>query len=128
MKEAKDIMSDYVETLKGLGVMKADGNMSGACYRCQHRGTIGGDAHSRCCHPVIEGGTSNMISGLVAMLDPNSNGAMIRAAAALKIAADPHGIASGWFMWPYNFDPTWLIFCAGFEQSKDDKEATAIAS
>jgi hypothetical protein len=33
----------------------------------------------------------------------------------LGIKADYHGIKNGWFNWPYNFDPIWLIECKGYE-------------
>ena len=34
---------------------------------------------------------------------------------SLKAIGNPHGIKSGWFMWPMNFDPIWLDLCNGFE-------------
>jgi len=58
------------------------------CYDCKHRRGIAGDAHSSCVN--------------------------LRA----KVRGDAHGIRSGWFSWPYNFDPVWLENCTGFE----DKE------
>jgi len=33
----------------------------------------------------------------------------------LNIKADPHGIKNGWFNFPWNFDPVWLLYCDGFE-------------
>jgi hypothetical protein len=35
-------------------------------------------------------------------------------AAKLDIRAEKHGVMSGWFMWPVNFDPIWLRNCNGF--------------
>jgi hypothetical protein len=35
-------------------------------------------------------------------------------AAKLDIRAEKHGVVSGWFMWPVNFDPIWLRNCNGF--------------
>lgn len=32
----------------------------------------------------------------------------------LRVRAEPHGIANGWFLYPVNFDPIWLIECTGF--------------
>jgi hypothetical protein len=58
------------------------------CYECIHRRKVPGDAHSQCCHPH----TAN-----------------------LKVVGNPVGIQNGWFMWPFNFDPTWLRECNGFE-------------
>jgi hypothetical protein len=55
------------------------------CYKCKYRGDLAGDAHS-CC---------------------NNNKA--------KVKGDSYGIRSGWFFHPFNFDPTWLEECDGFE-------------
>lgn len=63
------------------------------CYKCSHRRAIPGDAHSRC----------------------NNHDA--------KTKGHPHGIKSGWFSWPLNFDPVWLESCNGFSTSEKDKEA-----
>jgi hypothetical protein len=60
------------------------------CYKCVHRLTIPGDCHSRC----------------------NNHEA--------KVAGNPHGIKSGWFRWPLNFDPTWLVSCDGFSDNTKD--------
>ena len=32
----------------------------------------------------------------------------------LKVKGDSHGIKSGWFNHPLNFDPVWLDECDGF--------------
>ncbi len=60
------------------------------CYKCKHRGTLPGNAHSKCVHPDGQ---------------------------ALTIKASQHGINSGWFVWPHNFDPVWLQACDGFTES-----------
>lgn len=62
------------------------------CYGCVHRRDIPGDCHSRC----------------------NNHEA--------KVVGDAHGIKSGWFMWPVNFDPTWLRSCDGFSDDPKDKK------
>lgn len=62
------------------------------CYECKNRRTIPGDAHSSCSMP-----------------DRN-------------IKAREHGIKSGWFMYPYNFDPVWRINeCNNFEANEERK-------
>jgi len=33
-----------------------------------------------------------------------------------KIEGSEMGIRQGYFFWPYNFDPTWLISCTGFKK------------
>jgi hypothetical protein len=35
-------------------------------------------------------------------------------AKALGITAHAQGIRGGWFHWPMNFDPRWLLSCDGF--------------
>jgi hypothetical protein len=70
--------------------MKEKENMINKCYECEFRGTIPGNAHSKCTHPYWK---DNNVTG------------------------DPHGIKSGWFFFPFNFDPTWLLTCDGFKQN-----------
>ena len=66
---------------------KDERNKMNECYQCIHRRTIPDDAHSRCVNP-----------------DPNMKGYQ-------------HGIKSGWFMYPVNFDPVWKeVDCANFEE------------
>ena len=64
-----------------------------SCYKCVHRLNVPGDAHSRC----------NNVNA--------------------KVEGNSHGIRSGWFLWPINFDPTWLVSCDGFSDNPDDKKA-----
>ena len=56
------------------------------CYECKYRSKVPGDAHSEC---------------------KNKNA---------DVRGDEYGRKSGWFCWPYNFDPTWLEECDGFEK------------
>ena len=42
----------------------------------------------------------------------------------LNISGNAHGIKSGWFYWPINFDPVWLESCNGFEAKKEEYENT----
>lgn len=84
------------------------------CFTCQHRGSVPGSTHSRCHHPSIVSTDRNellaMLSGDIA-IDTKS-------ADTLGIKASAHGITKGWFNWPYDFDPTWLENCNGFERSE----------
>ena len=88
------------------------------CYECEFRGTIPGDAHSRCNHPKVKQ-DSNMLGALVDML----GGKNTEAAKELGIKENPQGIRRGWFMWPTNFDPTWLQSCSGFKSKEPSDEA-----
>ena len=60
------------------------GKMCRKCYECKWRRSIPGDAHSRCISDYA------------------------------SVKGHPQGIRGGWFHWPYNFDPTWLVECDGF--------------
>jgi hypothetical protein len=78
------------------------------CYDCKHRGTVPGDAHSSCHHP--EAGAQDRLTAALAIFmghDLNPKG-------TLKVVGNSHGIRNGWFMFPVNFDPTWLESCNGF--------------
>lgn len=66
--------------------------MRNKCYECKFRGEVPGDAHSSC---------------------TNRNA---------KVVGDSHGIASGWFFHPFNFDPVWLEECDGFESEKEEEK------
>ena len=35
-----------------------------------------------------------------------------------QIKANYYGVKKGWFNWPWNFDPNWLINCNAFEEKK----------
>ena len=85
------------------------------CYKCVHRRDLPGDAHSACIHP--KAGGKDPMEGLMALLA--SVGRIypvvdLAGATILGIEANPHGIRKGWFNWPYNFDPVWLVSCDGF--------------
>lgn len=61
------------------------------CYNCVHLRTVPGDCHISC-----------------ANLSAKAVGSHI-------------GIKHGWFLWPFNFDPTWLLSCSGFAERNERK-------
>lgn len=75
------------------------------CYECKHRGRVAGSAHSECRHPDANLGLSSDVS----LHD-------------MGIRAKKHGIDKGWFYWPYNFDPVWLMSCNGFTEKVEVKD------
>lgn len=75
------------------------------CYECKWRGMVAGSAHSCCNYP----GTDTGILSFFAKVN-------LEIGMKLHIKGNPHGIKNGWFMWPVNFDSTWLENCDGFEQ------------
>jgi len=58
------------------------------CYSCKHRRRVPGDAHSSCACHTAE------------------------------VVGNPRGIKGGWFHWPFNFDPTWVVACDSYEEKK----------
>lgn len=60
------------------------------CHKCVHRRPVPFDCHSRC----------------------NNTKAHVR--------GSHHGILNGWFFWPFNFDPVWLLSCTGFSDDPKD--------
>ena len=78
------------------------------CYECKYRERVAGSAHSCCNYP----GTDTELSGF---FNPDNKKIAIK----LQIEGHPQGIKSGWFMWPVDFDPTWLLNCKGFEMKEE---------
>lgn len=69
--------------------MSKERTMTNECYSCTGRRSIPGDCHIQCATP-----------------DPSMLG-------------NTHGIRSGWFMYPWNFDPTWKITkCNNYVETK----------
>ena len=84
------------------------------CYKCKWRGAVAGSAHSCCNHPKCSAVNGNSLLGLMSILG-GARGGMPPMKTGLKVKGDPHGIRSGWFNHPFNFDPVWLEECDGFE-------------
>lgn len=67
------------------------------CYNCGYRGNVPGSAHSTC--------SFNFKKAEVDV--PKGN---------------PHGIKNGWYYFPINFDPVWIIKeCSAFSIEKDNE-------
>lgn len=73
------------------------------CYDCKYRGNVPGDTHSCCLFPGLK-------SGLFDFFEPEN----LIMRTVLDIRGDEQGIKNGWFFWPCNFDPAWLLNCKGF--------------
>lgn len=91
------------------------------CYKCRHGSEIPGDAHLCCGHP--DASIENLAAGKgrppVGRANPSALALLEEAKGKLGIVLNPHGLANGWAYWPWNFDPTWLIACKGFEPKPD---------
>lgn len=96
------------------------------CYGCKHRGQVPGSAHSSCSHPVISSiqAKAGFFDALLwfSMVGTNTNPVGI----TLNVKDDNGdeidsslpimewnevGIRNGYVQYPYNFDPTWLVYC-----------------
>lgn len=82
------------------------------CYSCQYRGTVPGDAHSCCNYP----GVDSSFFGFLINIEKN-----LAIATQINLKAEPHGVRMGWFMWPSNFDPVWLLNCDGYKPQEKSK-------
>lgn len=86
------------------------------CYTCKHRGEVPGDAHISCNHPLNKQVVDNPTAQLFAMFAGVGRAPdLMLAPKALNIKANPTGVRKGWFNYPWNFDPTWLLNCDGWE-------------
>lgn len=65
------------------------------CFKCIHRRRIPGNAHIRC---------NNLTA---------------------KVTGNPTGIARGWFTWPLDFDPVWIVTCDSFSNNPADAKQEA---
>lgn len=68
--------------------MSTSDKMMNKCYSCEYRRNLAGDCHSKCVN------------------------------AEAKVTGNAHGIRSGWFFHPFNFDPVWLESCTGYKQKE----------
>lgn len=84
------------------------------CYRCVHRRNVPGSAHSACVHPKTEKSHEQKMLAIIATMGGGIP--EVRGAVELGVKANARGIANGWFAWPFNFDPTWLEECDGYEE------------
>ena len=84
------------------------------CYKCEYRGTIPGNCHSKCEHPAFKEMNDDPMLKLASILGGASGGLPPIEAKGITVKGNEHGIRSGWFNHPLNFDPTWLEECSGF--------------
>lgn len=86
------------------------------CFKCKHKRTIPGNAHIRCGHPMVD--SNDPLSNLASLF----GGGTPHQVAMEKMGVTGHetGIKNGWFMWPFNFDPNWLLSCNGMEEVLQD--------
>lgn len=74
------------------------------CYQCKHRNNVPGDCHSSCSHPSMTS-ADGFLAAITGIGNP-----------AINATGDSHAKRMGWFSFPINYDPAWLLTCDGFEQ------------
>jgi len=84
------------------------------CYKCKWRREVPGSAHSACKHPLTEILWHNPMLRLTALLKGLPPVCVVPEGLGLEVEA--YGIERGWFNFPFNFDPCWLIDCKGYEE------------
>jgi hypothetical protein len=92
------------------------------CHKCKWKENISGDAHVCCKHPSLEKTNNNLQLQLLSLLQSAGRASSIPINnSKLNIKGNQHGIAKGWFNFPFNFDPVWLENCDGFEIKEETK-------
>lgn len=88
------------------------------CYKCKHRRSLPGDAHSSCAHPGISADADTPLNRVMAIFASVGQASIpvINETKEIKVVGHPTGIMKGWFVWPWNFDPIWLVSCTGYEE------------
>lgn len=85
------------------------------CYECVYREGLIGSVHSKCVHPKIKYLSDDPLANLFGMMANTGRiSPLVPPENPLNIKGSPHGIKNGWFNWPVNFDPVWLVSCDGF--------------
>ncbi len=85
------------------------------CYNCVYRKSIPGDAHSSCCHPSLKNiyndaslHLKSIFAGRVKPFVIINN--------EIGVEVDKYGVKNGWCIFPFNFDPIWIIQCKGYKE------------
>jgi hypothetical protein len=90
------------------------------CYECKYRKNIPGNCHSQCAHPAFKKSLDDPMAQILGIFASVGRGGPVSVVSTdCIVTANPHGIQNGWFNHPFNFDPTWLKSCTGFEAKEE---------
>ena len=92
------------------------------CFECKHRGKVPGSAHSRCNHPSAITDDNPLLGVFAILASTRRIPPVIVGGHELNVKGDSYGIEQGWFNWPFDFDPTWLLNCDGFDSKTEGEE------
>lgn len=76
-----------------------------SCYTCKYKRNVPGDTHIQCKYPLMNSETSSILF-LASMANPVAFN--IEVERMFGFTGDIHGLRSGWFCFPENFDTTWM--------------------
>lgn len=79
------------------------------CYDCAFRRDVPGSAHSRCA-VLAEMPKGHELNAMLVFMGNGRYGDGV-----VSVEGHPHGIRSGWCMWPNDFDPVWIRSCNSFK-------------
>lgn len=89
------------------------------CITCIHRGRVYGSTHSTCKHPSLKSFYETPVLQLMSIFASVQRVPPINVSSKqLNIKGNPRGIKNGWFNFPFNFDPIWLLNCDGYEETE----------
>lgn len=91
-------------------------NMSNFCLTCKHRGTVPNSRHSTCKHPDVLHMDCDTYAMVIQRLARGEE--VIRITGAMGVQFDKDGVDGNWALWPFNFDPIWLVECLGYEEAE----------
>jgi len=91
------------------------------CFKCIHRRNIAGSTHIECHHPANGEIHRNALARLSAILaSVGREVPQVFLPPSLNIEINNYGVGKGWCNYPFNFDPTWIESCEGFESKNDN--------
>ncbi|HNR25981.1 MAG TPA: hypothetical protein PKI66_04630 [Methanobacteriaceae archaeon] len=91
-------------------------NMSNACLTCKHRGSVPNSRHSSCRHPRVDylmGDHESLHTLMYHMIISKRVPYLFD---DLRVDFEADAIEACWALWPFNFDPLWLVNCTGYEE------------
>lgn len=91
------------------------------CYYCHWKKDLNGSAHINCSHPLLPNESTDNNQFVVimsALMSARHIPFSLSGNNPIGAVGDQHGIKNGWFNFPYNFDPIWLLECKGYREKK----------
>lgn len=89
-------------------------NMSNACLTCKHKGRVPNSRHSKCKHPDVLHMDCNTYAMVIKKLAAGDE--VIQITSRMGVQFANQGVEGNWALWPFNFDPIWLVECLGYEE------------